>query len=98
YYASSRLIDVKTSDKEIKNSTERIEHRNLPGQSTSIHIVAETYSFALPRLANRFIRGRLTERIATLDREMAKSVSQADFSLQLLRDQLVMQLRLHPSD
>jgi hypothetical protein len=99
YYSSSRLIDVRTSDREVKHSTETRSHRNLPGQSTTMHIVTQTYSFVLPQLENKFIRARLKERIAELDREMSKSASQLDnFSLELMRDELRMRLRLHQYD
>lgn len=99
YYSSSRLIDVRTSDRDVKHSTETRGSRNLPGQSTTVHTVSQTYSFALPQLENKYIRGRLQERIADLDRQMAKSVSKLDnFSLELMRHELLMRLRLHQSD
>jgi hypothetical protein len=99
YYASSRLIDVKTSESTVNTSKETLSSRNLPGQSTTVHTVTETYSFALPELENRFVRARLKERIAELDQEMAKLPSQGDrFSLQLARDQLAMRLELYQSD
>jgi hypothetical protein len=99
YYASSRLIDVKTSKRDVKSSTEKRGSRNLPGQSTTVHTVTQTYSFALPQLENKFVRARLKERIAEVDREMARSPAQADnFSLQLMRGQLAMRLRLYQSD
>jgi hypothetical protein len=99
YYASSRLIDVQISNKDIKRTTEHLSSRNMPGQSTTVHTVTETYSVAIPQLENRLIRARLQEIIAELDREMARSFSQADnFSLRLMRDELAMRLSLYQSD
>ena len=99
YYESSKLIDVQTSDKYIKRTTEKRGSRYRPGLSVTVHRVTETYSVAIPQLENRLIRARLNERIAALDREMDRSVSQGDnFSLQLLRDQLAMRLHLYQSD
>jgi hypothetical protein len=99
YYVSSRLIDVKISNREVKSSSEQRGSRNVPGQSTTVHTVTQTDSFVVPRLDNKSVRARLNERIAEVDREMAKSPSQADnFSLQLMRDQLAMWLRLYQSD
>jgi hypothetical protein len=99
YYESSRLIDVTVSDKEVKSVTEKRGSRNLPGQAITVHTVTETYSFALPELEGKFIRARLKERIAELDREMARMPSVGDtFSMRLARDQLVMRLRLYPAD
>jgi Domain of unknown function (DUF4157) len=99
YYASSRLIDVNTSNRDLKNSTEKTGSRNLPGQSTTVHTVTQTYSFALPQLENKVLRARLKERIAELDREMARlSLGASNSSLQLLRDELNLRLQLYRSD